>query len=912
MIPKSSYIYYFEPEAGKALDSLKTETGFSLLSNEAKEQLKETILIRIHNVTFAYIRHLLAEELKEVNPLASYDHSLITKEERKKYIPVILEKLRTGEIALPSRMTDAIQRILSDFVSFSKSMLFYLSEFRKEICDRLFDGREYKMITGIRSSGDTHNHGKCSSVIETDAGRFVYKPHSCQIDVTAYEFMDLFFRDIIIMPKAFAYEDEFGVVEFLEKKVSEGHEEAKRYYRAMGGTTAVIKMLGTTDMHCENLFACGGRLALIDIETLLYPYTYSNDNIYHILYGRKNAEELNHSVMYTSLFNGRVEMADFEKDFSILSNTDEDGSAPVVDGIRRSVLDYKKDFFKGFSEWYDRCLEMRDDIRTFVSDRMSDHMLRYIVWATRSYDGIIKRLNSANAYLSEENYRKKLDRVPETLKRSKLRHFPEIEKKEISAIMDNEIPFFYTYAKSRDLYSDGEMVVRDYFSKSASERALAIIDTMSEREKQFEMHYMKLVMGLTRIKAENAPPGIKPAKTAITTDEAVSEAEHIMDRIYEDAMRFESEDLSWLYFEPGRDNPELMSYGLYTGLAGMAVFFAGMADAGRDERTRAKAQEGLDSCLRILLRFLEAENMPELVKDPKRFIMGEGTGAAGLLHAFMVIDYICPGRCSGHIRRLTELLAGIDASLYKDTDKAGGIAGIVSVLCRFEKLYSDPCIRELIRSLAERLVSLKTLETGTGTVWKTLNDKEFPISGAVHGMTGIAEALYLAGMRLEIHEFESAARDALSFDDENYSEKEEDWIDLRFPGSHKTAKGNCYGAEGIGIICDRLKEEGIRSDCLSRMLERADRSVRNHPMLSLDHLCCGNMSAVDYYLETGDTESAGKLLSAVVDNQKKTGNYRLGLVGYQMNNNVTLFYGLAGIGYELLRYTDPGHFPTVL
>lgn len=79
-----------------------------------------------------------------------------------------------------------------------------------------------------------------------------------------------------------------------------------------------------------------------------------------------------------------------------------------------------------------------------------------------------------------------------------------------------------------------------------------------------------------------------------------------------------------------------------------------------------------------------------------------------------------------------------------------------------------------------------------------------------------------------------------------------------------------------------------------------------------DHLCCGNMSTVDYYLEIGDWESAGKLLAAVVDQKEKLGRYRLGYADHLTNNNVTLLYGLSGIGYELIRYTDPERFLTAL
>ena len=59
-----------------------------------------------------------------------------------------------------------------------------------------------------------------------------------------------------------------------------------------------------------------------------------------------------------------------------------------------------------------------------------------------------------------------------------------------------------------------------------------------------------------------------------------------------------------------------------------------------------------------------------------------------------------------------------------------------------------------------RLVSLKTLPAGDTLLWKTLNDKRHPISGAVHGMTGIAEALLMAGRLLQTDDFAPAAADA--------------------------------------------------------------------------------------------------------------------------------------------------------
>jgi len=906
------YIHYFEPEAKAVLDQLKAEEGFSLLSDEAKRQMAETILFRIRIVTTSYFQYLVAEHLKEENPLAGFDFKLITNEEKERITPVILAELERGEISLPPRMLETIQTIRSNFFLFMKEMLSDLLHFRKEICDTLFDGRQYEKITGIKASGDTHNHGKSTSIIETDVGKLVFKPHSCQIDVRAYDFMNRYFRDIIVMPKVFAYQDEFGAVEFLEKKISEGREATKKYYRALGGTAAVLKMLGSTDMHCENLFACEGKLALIDIETLLYPVAAPEKNAFHILYGKKNAEELNHSVMNTHLLNGRVEMPQLKKDFSILNNLDEDGSAPVIDGTRRSVLEFQEDFFSGFSEWYDRCLELRSQIRADVKAEFSGSVMRSIVWATRSYGDILRRLNSCYSYQSADYYASQLEKLPGILKREKIRVFPQVEDKEIRALMEHEIPFFYTYGDSKDLYSEGELIASDYYDESAAERALSIIDEMNEAEKQFELQYMKLSLGLIKIKAEEIPPIIQPADIPLEPESAILEAEQIMEQIYEDSIRFTSGDLTWLLFDPGRENPDIMNFGLYTGISGMAVFFAAMAKASGDENIRAKARECLDSCKRLLLQFLKSEELPDILQDSSRFSLGEGSGIGGLLHALVILNHTFPGICEEHIRLAKQRLSLVDVAAFHDTDKAGGIAGLLVSLCRFEEYYSDPKMRELIRALADQLVSLKTMKAGDVLVWKTLADKNHPISGAVHGMTGIAEALYLADLRLGTRDFEAAAQDAIAFEDQSYDEKENDWMDLRVPGSHKPAKGNCYGTEGIGIICGRLMKEKMEAMELPRMYKRARLSVRQRPPLPLDHLCCGNMSTVDYYLETGDRDSAGRLLAAVVKQKDELGRYRLGYTDHLTNNNVTLFYGLAGIGYELLRYTDPGQFLTAL
>ena len=155
-------------------------------------------------------------------------------------------------------------------------------------------------------------------------------------------------------------------------------------------------------------------------------------------------------------------------------------------------------------------------------------------------------------------------------------------------------------------------------------------------------------------------------------------------------------------------------------------------------------------------------------------------------------------------------------------------------------------------------------------------------------MTGIAEALLMADLRLGTKRYEQEAEDALEFENCCYREDLRGWPDRRFPGSGKMAGGNCYGPIGMRIIYEHLGQAGIRHRLIEHNIKRAEASVCSAGNSSLDHLCCGEMSLADYYLETGNTEAAGRVLTEVVKTAKENGEYRLGFADCQSNNNVTL------------------------
>ncbi len=117
--------------------------------------------------------------------------------------------------------------------------------------------------------------------------------------------------------------------------------------------------------------------------------------------------------------------------------------------------------------------------------------------------------------------------------------------------------------------------------------------------------------------------------------------------------------------------------------------------------------------------------------------------------------------------------------------------------------------------------------------------------------------------------------------------------------------GYCSGAPGIGVMLERIKNMGYDNEKIKSLTLFARSSTDRLSLNSRDHLCCGNSAIVEYYLSVGDFDTAGKVLNAMYSRKIKDGNYRY--MGYDYHNAAiaSIFYGMSGIGYEMLRYAFP-------
>ena len=158
-----------------------------------------------------------------------------------------------------------------------------------------------------------------------------------------------------------------------------------------------------------------------------------------------------------------------------------------------------------------------------------------------------------------------------------------------------------------------------------------------------------------------------------------------------------------------------------------------------------------------------------------------------------------------------------------------------------------------------------------------------------------------------------AADEALNYELENYrqySGKFGTWADMRDFPPRTYMHGYCYGAPGIGIMLNRIGKSG--GEIAETLRGFARKSIDTLPLNTLDQLCCANAAVVEYYLTTGDKNSAGDVLAAMYERRQKEGRYMYYSYGQSSAVTASLFYGLSGTGYEMLRYVFPDKIISIL
>ncbi len=872
----------------------------TLLSDVVPERFSEMLRGIARTISQSTVTQMLVRQVGDDNPFAAFDPALLTDEQRMRAERAVNEALNSGATTLPKPLTDLLAAQLGSVTDAFLEMIGRVFAHRGELSVLLPGGKPFTRIEDmVPSAGDTHNQGRSVTVLVTDTGKLVYKPRDMRGEAAVSELVRALFSDVLGIPRCVAVGRDFGVSEFIGRERSEGEEEARLFWRRMGGASAVFKILGSTDMHTENLTCSGGRPYVIDLETVFSPEQMNE------AYGKLHPElrRLKSSSPYLS---GLLPFQHDDRELSVLMNTGDDGCAPIVGGRRVTVRGYLADYKAGYEEIYRRILEHKDDISRFVSALSAETPVRILIRNTQFYHDTMLKLWRHGALADVEAASKARELLEKRLRLSIRDDCDAAVLSETRHLARGDIPYFYTFADGADLSADGGTVVSGLFGVSAAQHIRNTLDALGEEDLSFDLQLLTRAVGQypDRLPEDERGAPVRPVRADVPLgrEEALAEAKRQFGLIFDLAVEGPDGKLFWGYTDGSDYSFRFCETGFANGLTGVAVFAAACAFAAGGAETEEAASRVVKEAVTELERYYgyyEENDFPE-DQFPN---LGEADGMGGILNGLALLRRYTDGVT---IRAMQEkallTISRYGLSRYGAPDRMAGIAGLLSALCRFDEYRTD---RELIASAADRLLALKTLPRGNGFLWMSFPDRKRAISGGGHGLAGIAEALCAADAVLCDGRYARAAEDAIRFELEAYDEKIGTWSDLRSYPPTGYMHGYCSGAPGIGIMVERIGKAGFHSDEFDRCAYLAGRSTDSLPLNPRDHLCCGNAAIAEYYMTAGRHDEAGRVLAAMRRRSAEDGSYRY--MAYDCHNGVTpsLFYGASGIGYEMLRYACP-------
>ncbi|MEU5410695.1 type 2 lanthipeptide synthetase LanM family protein [Streptomyces clavifer] len=131
-------------------------------------------------------------------------------------------------------------------------------------------------LTGVEAgAGDSHRGGRSVMLLRfADGTRLVYKPRPLaahQHFNTLVEWFNSLPATPDLRTPRVLDRGAYGWVEFVEERPCDSAAETTRFYRRQGALLALLHVLDGTDLHHENLIACGPHPVLVDVETLFHP-----------------------------------------------------------------------------------------------------------------------------------------------------------------------------------------------------------------------------------------------------------------------------------------------------------------------------------------------------------------------------------------------------------------------------------------------------------------------------------------------------------------------------------------------------------------------------------------------------------------------------------------------------------------
>ncbi|MFO0981517.1 MAG: type 2 lanthipeptide synthetase LanM family protein, partial [Planctomycetota bacterium] len=836
-------------------------------------------------------------------------------------------------------VVEAIDR----WVDFRSEVLLHLASDLAELRAAFSPECDLGLVTRIDGgAGDTHRGGRSVQFVEFSSGlKLVYKPRSLAVDVHFQELLAWLnargdhppFRILKVLDR-----DTHGWVEFVPASACTTAAQVRRFYERQGGYLAVLYALEATDFHAENLIAAGEHPVLVDLESLFQTRPSAPDTSEAT---RKLGEAFSYSVLRIGLLPERMDGVEvsglgagpgqvipralpaFEQ-----AGTDtmrlirksmelpESQNRPRLLGVEIDVLDQAGAIIDGFTRVYALLLEHRSELLALDGPlaRFAGDEVRIILRPTEIYGELLQEGFHPSLLRNALERDQLFDRLWHSV--DEMPYLATVIPFERRDLWQGDVPMFTTKVDSVDLLSAAGDRVAGFFAVSGLDAVRQRIQQMDEKDLDRQLWFVRasltvLSRGInhiapaTQVLAMNGPLAA-PA-------EYLAAARTIGERLDTLALRGSGE-AQWIGLTlHDQKNWSLAPLGidLYGGLPGLALFLAYLGDRTHDAGFTRLAREAL-----VTMRQQVATYRHELPS------IGAFDGWGGVVY---VLSHL--GRLWREPALFAEAAALVDVigsllPAVNQFDIVSGAAGAIGCLASLQRVHPAAKTLAIARACGEWLIEhARKMPSGCG--WSE-DPQDPPLTGFTHGGSGVAWALLELAQWTREHRFLAAARDAIAYEQSLFSGAEQNWPDLRVRAGKTRASvladptymmAWCHGAPGIGLARLRALQLSPDRDQRDQAVIALESTLRdgfggNHS------LCHGDLGNLDLLIQAGLLLGEGRWrdeTSRVASALLAAGRERGWLCGTPLDvESPGFMLGLAGIGYQLLRLSQPENVPSVL
>ncbi|WP_331767236.1 type 2 lanthipeptide synthetase LanM family protein [Embleya sp. NBC_00896] len=933
----------FEPLVGPALDRLRRRLAGAAQALSAAE--RETVLRAAHRSLLGAVRPK-ANRLLLLELHAARMSGRLTRETSEQRWDEFLElaaepRFWSGLDAHYPAFGPRLDRVVRNRCAAVLALARRLAADRPRL-DTLLGGQAGELTEISMDAGDSHRGGRTVALVRFEGGPAVYKPRSLAVDTALAATLDVLLDGTppegrISVPRV-VEGDGYGWAEHIDHRYCADAAEQSRFYQGLGEWMCVIQLLGGTDLHSDNVIACGPVAWVVDCETLFSPEPYVGPSGLGDAFDRAAASVRN-TVLRTGLLPLRLSqlalqgvdmsavgalpgqqprvpvpvIADAGTDLARLAMEPADipGSAnlpvpdpdPIAhqDDIVRGYLD-----LRGRLDALDRAGRLRPTLDVFTGCD-----LRVVLRPTQVYVELTRMLwHPASLHEQAPAVARACDVLT---RQAKALHGaptdPDVVAAEVADLLDGDVPFF-TMLPEHGLMAGprgtswgepGELIEQSVQRWRAGDPAFE------------EGMIRSSLLGVYRDRSA-MPEGDRHHAVVPRTGDADARRRDLADRLARDlcarAVMGDDGTATWIgpvYTDSGF-NVRPFAADLYSGQAGVALAL----HAYRTEALagHVPAVEGLSAIADGAVRALAA--MEDTVPTGR---LGAFDGIGSGIRTWLALH-----RASGRPEELERAIrhaARVPGLLGDDTmlDIAAGAAGLVVPLLALAGRTGDGRWIELAESAGRHLAERAVIDPGGAGPTARWASETFPqgIGGFAHGAAGIGWALARLGLATGDPRWTELADAACAFQESLYRPGAGNWLDRREEGQVLYLDSWCHGSTGVGLAAWDLHVRTGEPGHLDRAVRAAAATWRTG--FGWDYtLCHGDLGA----WELIDAVSAAAEAPAAPAGQAPTrdrldaivltGLEEYGPLAAEVAHTTTasLLPGSSGALYQLLRMRRSG------